>query len=161
MDINTKEIIDVFHAYAYTEVDDNYARKYVHGLNPKILKSVGYRDLNQLIDDFQSWIRRKHCIALYGNAPAKEATALQYCISPFNLPEWRIRQDMPYHIVAGQFKKHNVPILSKRCNTDVHSAFKYTIVRPYSSTDTAKERHGCHCSLYDCYELYLYYIHLL
>ena len=33
IDRNTNEIVDVFHAYAYTEDEDKLTRKYIHGLD--------------------------------------------------------------------------------------------------------------------------------
>lgn len=158
MDYETREIVDVFHGYAFTTKDDLYARKHVHGLNVDFLKRVGYENSSQLIETFHCWLRNKPFIILYGNNPHSEIKELQLFISDLVLDQWSIRAYKAYHEVAYCYKKHNIPICSRRCCEEAHSMYHSAIVRPFNVSDAAKERHGHHCSLYDCFELYLFYI---
>ena len=158
MDYETREIVDVFHGYAFTTEDDYFARKHIHGLSPDFLKKAGYESPSQLIETFHSWLRGKRFIFLFGNNPGKEVKDLQLFISDIGLDQWKTRAYKAYHEVAYSFKKQNIPICSKRCCVEAHSMYHSAIVRPFNLGDAAKERHGHHCSLYDCFEMYLFYI---
>ena len=158
MDYDTREIIDVFHGYAYCRESDTFARRHIHGLNTDFLSRKGYENTESLRQAFKHWTNDKNCILFYGNNPAKEINELKLSVADIGLDQWTFRIDKPYHRVALHFKKHNIPILSKRCCTEAHSSFINTYVRPCNKTDLAKERSGYHCSLYDCYEMYLCYV---
>ena len=158
MDYETREIVDVFHGHAYTTEPDFYARNHIHGLSPTFLKETGYESPSKLIEVFSNWLRGKDYIFLYGNNPGREVKELQLYISDIGLDQWSMRSYKAYHEVAYYFKKHNIPICSTRCSEKAHSMYHSANVRPFNLSDTAKERHGHHCSLYDCYELYLFYI---
>ena len=158
MDYDTREIIDVFHGYAYCRESDTFARRHIHGLNTDFLSRKGYENTERLRQAFKHWTNDKNCILFYGNNPAKEINELKLSVADIGLDQWTFRVDKPYHHVALHFKKHNIPILSKRCCTEAHSSFINTYVRPCNKSDLAKERFGYHCSLYDCFEMYLCYV---
>lgn len=158
MNFKTKEIVDVFHGHAFTCEADSFSRKHIHGLDPAILKQNGYENLSQLIKAFHSWRRHKHSIIVYGNDPGKECKQLKMYISDIGLDIWMMRDFKPYHEVALTFKKHSIPICGRQCCKEVHSKYQGVNVRPYNMGDAAKERHGYHCSLYDCFELYLFHV---
>ena len=158
MDLDTREIIDVFHDYAYTEEDDEFCRKHIHGLNRDFLFRQGYSETHKLVDAFKEWMREKKNFLLYGNNPQAEIRDLQLRISDIGLDKWLVRTDKSYHMIAYTFKRSFIPIRSRQCYKEAHSAFTGCLVRLHNATDIAKEKHGFHCSLYDCYELYLYYV---
>lgn len=158
MDYETREIVDVFHGHAYTSEADSFARSHIHGLNPVFLKKVGYESPSHLIEAFHHWLRNKRFVLLYGNNPGREVRELQLFITDIGLDPWSMRAYKAYHEVAYYFKKHNIPICSQRCSKEAHSAYLNAYVRPFNLGDAAKERHGHHCALYDCYELYLFFI---
>lgn len=158
MDHKTREIVDVFHGHAFTVEPDFFARRHIHGLNPEFLREEGYKSPTELIEAFHSWIRGKRYIFLYGNNPSKEVMELQLFVSDLSLDPWKMRSHKAYHEVAYSFKRHNIPICSKSCSKEAHSEYRSAYVRPFNLSDAAKERHGHHCSLYDCFELYLFYI---
>ena len=158
MDYETREIVDAFHGYAFTTEADFFARHHIHGLSPIFLKKAGYESPSKLIEVFHSWLRTKRYVFLYGNDPGREVNELQLYISDIGLDKWTIRSHKAYHEVAYYFKKHNIPICSTSCCAEAHSMYHSAIVRPFNLSDAARERHGHHCSLYDCYEMYLFYI---
>lgn len=158
MDFNTREIVDAFHAHAYSPEPDAYARNHIHGLSFDFLRKHGYPKPYQMIDAFKTWLRGKNYLLIYGNNPTKEVKDLKLNISDIDLDKWAVRTHRPYHKISFLFKKFNIPISSKRCYDEAHSAYKNVIVRPHNMSDIAKRAHGHHCSLYDCYEMYLCYI---
>ena len=158
MDYDTRELVDAFHGYAHTTVSDTFARKHIHGLNTDFLLQRGYENTNKLIIAFKEWLTEKKYIMFYGNGPAKEIRDLKFYVADIGLDQWIHRVDKPYHCVAFYFKKHNIPILSKRCCAEAHSSYEKAYTRPFNKTDAAKERWGHHCSFYDCYTMYLCYV---
>ena len=158
MDYDTREIIDVFHGHANCRESDTFARRHIHGLSTDFLLRKGYENTKNLIQAFKDWAETKNCILYYGNNPAKEINELKISVADIGLDQWMFRVDKPYHHVALYFKKHNIPILSKRCCKEAHSSYQRAYIRPFNKTDLAKERSGYHCSLYDCYEMYLCYV---
>ena len=158
MDFNTREIVDVFHGHAYTTAKDIFARKHVHGLNYDFLFREGFQNANCLIAAFKVWLREKNHFMFYGNDPGKEMRDLKIHVVDIGLDCWVNRIQKAYHQVAFYFKKHNIPIHSKRCYTEAHSSFEKVFVRPFNKSDAAREQSGYHCSLYDCYEMYLCYV---
>ena len=159
MDYNTREIVDVYHAYAYTDELDWYARNHVHGLSLDYLKKYGHPCTEALHVDFKNWLRPKNVIMIYANDPNKESRDLNLNICDIGLDKWLTRSTKPYHSVALCFKRLNIPILGTCCSAVAHSMYRgLANKRLNNCTDSAKEHHGYHCSLYDCYELYLCYI---
>ena len=158
MDFYTREIIDVFHEYAHTEETDEFSRGHIHGLSKDFLLRQGYDETHKLVKAFQDWLHEKKHFLLYGNNPQQEIHDLHLTISDIGIDSWLVREHKPYHIISYTFKKHFIPILSKYCCAEAHSAFRASFVRVNNATDLAKEKHSFHCSLYDCYELYLFYV---
>ncbi len=74
------------------------------------------------------------------------------------LPNWIVRVDKQYHKIARRFKDRNIPYHSTtNCFEEAHCNF---VPLTYFKNETAKIKadHGFHCSLYDVYELYLFYV---
>jgi len=158
MDLKSGEIVDVFHSYAYTNKNDWFARKHIHGLDPLFLKQNGYENSAELFTAFQCWMKRKcHIVAMYGNAPNKEKKELNLDITDIGLDNWATRHTKLYHQIAVSYKKKSLAIHTQRCTAKAHSRFQSAIVRHNNVGDAVREQHGYHCSLYDCYELYLFF----
>lgn len=155
MNFYTREIIDVFHGYAFTHEEDDFARQHIHGLNKTFLKLEGYQTTEELVQAFRSWMRGKPISFIYGNNPAIERKELNLNIVDVGLDQWIDRINQPYHCIARAFKEKFIPICSKRCSFDAHSSFRGAFVRRNKLSDRARASHGFHCSLYDCYEMYL------
>ena len=158
MNALTRQIVNVYHAYANTEDPDFYSRRHIHGLSSQFLNIHGFPNESALIDDFKKWLRGKDVLAMYANAPSKEQTALNLPIIDMDLPIWKERISMFVHQTAIAFKKNSVPILNKYCPKHAHDSYVGYPVFRNSPTDLAKRSHGYHCSLYDSYELYLHYV---
>lgn len=158
MNALTREIVDVYHAYANTENADFYSRDYIHGLSTSYLKQYGFPNEKALIDNFKMWLRSKDVLVMYANDPTKEKTALNLSIKDMELPKWAERASMFTHQTAVAFKNNSVPVLNKTCSKYAHSSFVgYPLARE-TPTLLAKRNHGYHCSLYDAFELYLAYV---
>ena len=160
MRLHDRQIVDVFHAHAYTTEKDEWARKRIHGLSLTFLKEHGYSSEAELVSVFKNWLRPKHYLNVFANAPLKERKVLSLNICDIALPCWVERHNQPYHQIAQCLKNINVSFLEKSCCREAHSAFvgfdkTHT---DKSLTMKAKERHGYHCSLYDCIEMYLCFI---
>ena len=161
MDGYSLEVIDVFHEHAFCEEirQDWYARKHIHGLSPAYLKANGHASPSKLIQSFQNWLAKKNYKkTLYANNPTSECAMLELEINDIDLERWAVRADKLYHKKAHDFKVNFSPIYAKRCSREAHSSFQSVIVkRPNNPSDLARHAHGFHCSLYDVYELYLFY----
>ena len=158
MNALTRQIVDVYHAYAMSTDDDSYARKHIHGLNPYFLFHKGFPTEDSLIKNFRSWLRGKDILALFANDPAKEKSVLNLNINDMSLPPWTERIRQPSHEVSLAFKNNFIPVLDKRCCKAAHNDFVAYPLFKNNDTEIAKSQHGFHCSLYDAYELYLTYI---
>ena len=106
------------------------------------------------------WLDTFDVLCMYANNPGRERKIFRHCkyLHDILLPNWEKRMRQPYHEVAIRFKQLNVPIKNVRCTNFVHSRF---ITRYYitpSMKELGKILHGFHCALYDCYELYLFYL---
>lgn len=166
MSIANRHIIDIYHAHAQPNAYDGWSRRHIHGLNRSYLKTHGFSNQKALVSNFKEWLRHQNVIAMYANAPAKEARLLNNAnILDLRLPNWSEREYLMSHRTARDFKMKALPITSvkgfKSCPSEVHSEFE-KIHRPLpqhlSLTDLAKKRYGYHCSLYDVYALYLHYV---
>ena len=158
--LQDRQVIDVFHGHAYTSQNDDWARKRIHGLSLSFLKERGYSSEAELVSVFKSWLAPKNYLNVFSNDPRKEQKTLSLNICDIGLPGWVERHSQPYHIVAQCFKDINLSILGKSCPSEAHSAFEGFDKSQIGSSLAmlAKERHGHHCSLYDCWEMYLCFI---
>jgi len=158
MNALTREIVDVYHAYAKCENADFYCRSHIHGLNTLYLKEFGFPNEKALIDNFKRWLRTKDVLVMYANDPTKEKTVLNLPIKDMELPKWTERVSMFTHQTALAFKKNSIPVLNKSCPKHAHNSFVGFPVMRDTPTQLAKRSHGYHCSLYDSFELYLVYV---
>lgn len=158
MNALTRQVVDVYHRHALSEVPDVWSRLHLHGLNRLFLKEYGLPNEAALVHDFKQWLSGKDVLAMYGNDPGREMKCLGMNIKDMEMPKWAERSRQPYHEIALAFKNNFVPILEKRCCAEAHASFsKYPMMR-HNVTELAKFHFGFHCSLYDAYELYLCYI---
>lgn len=158
MNVMTRQIVDVYHRHAKTNSPDTWARLHIHGLSNNYLNQNGLENEEMLILDFKKWLRGKDIIVMYANDPRKERTALNLPIKDLNLPKWIDRVSQPYHEIAINFKQNCIPILDKRCSKHIHAVYTSYPLKKRSKTELAKFHYGFHCSLYDAYEMYLYYV---
>lgn len=153
------EILDVFHEHVQINDDiDAWARDHVHGLNEERLRRNGWRFENSLVTTFKLWLQNKNFVLLYGNNPRTERHRLSLNICDLLLPPWVERCQKSYHLVAQKFKKFNIPIHGISCNPLAHSSYQRPAPCTNEAVYLAKWQHGHHCSLYDCYELYLKFL---
>ena len=154
----TRQILDVYHAHAAPDNSDDWSRHHIHGLNINFLKLTGFPSEDELIKNFRQWLAGKNILTMYGNDPRKERTALNLTIHHMDRPVWTDRVQTSCYQTALAFKKNFVPILNKRCCHTAHSYYWCYPIQRNSQTEFAKSAHGFHCSLYDCFELYLDYV---
>lgn len=160
MDNESFQIISVFHKHAECHPkDDKWSRKHIHGLNRNYLSNSGYSNENDLVTACYNWLKSFKVVVLYANNPSKERKLFpKYSVFDMFLPSWEDRMNQPYHVLAHRFKFLNVPILNTRCSAYVHAEYLNKRWMGPSLKDMAKVLHGYHCSLYDCYELYLFFL---
>ena len=152
---NTNAIVDVFHAFAWTENPDTFARRHVHGINMNVVKYDSFPNEKIMIDVFKIWVNcKKNVSVIYANDAVRERMVIGFTIQNFNLLPWAKRKDSPAHQIAIRHKELMIPVLGRRCSLAAHSSF---ISPPSSSnpdTRAAKAKHGFHCALADVMELY-------
>ena len=160
MDNNTHEIVSVYHEHVDCDSEvDEWSRKYLHGLNRNYLRTHGFEEVHELVLHFQRWIKSFDVVCMYANAPDKERQLLPgRTIHDLLLPPWQERMRKPYHVVANRYKELRIPIVNVRCGGYIHSQYEGIRCHVQNKTQMMKLLHGFHCSLYDCYELYLYYL---
>ena len=158
MNYKSREILDVFHAHAYTDNEDTFARNHIHGLSSLYLYENGYSSFDALLYAFKLWIHEKNYLSIFANGSQKECKALSLNIADIGLPQWNVRNEEAYHQVASKFKKLSIPILHVKCPKEAHSSFHGPCIKNNTDGELAKARHGYHCSLYDVFELYLCYV---
>ncbi len=151
-------ILDVYHKHARCTADeDRYSRRHIHGLNPEFLHEKGLCDETALIYDFQIWLKGKPYNVILSNDGRKERKSLASLrVQDLCLPPWLERITESYHKKAFEWKEKRIPVHGTTCNEDAHTLYR----RPHdlkNDTAVAKAKHGHHCSLYDCLELYLYF----
>lgn len=152
-------IIDIYHGYANSETCDTYAHSFIHGLNPNYLSSVAFPNECDLINDVKCWLNKKSFNEIFANDPKKEhETFPLYNFVDIGLPPWLTRYTESYHVMANKFKSLNIPICNTFCPFEAHSCYRSPPWAPRNATAVVKVNHGYHCSLYDTYELYLFYI---
>lgn len=155
------KILDVYHRYANSGEDgeSGYSHTHVHGLNSDFLSENGFATEQELIDDFKNWIASKNYRKICCNDPTREREIFKdLCFEDLKLPMWSQRSSQSYHVTANSFKGSSVPILNTSCSWYAHRDFRTYPKAPRTSAQLARAMHGYHCSLYDSYELYLYYI---
>lgn len=156
------QIVDVFHAFAKSTREDQWARKHVHGLSKKFLEeNAQYENSHELINGFRNWLKGKNVIEFFANDPCAERHWLpKFRIDNFQLPTWKDRAYTAPHVMALQFKRQWAPVLNRRCCAEAHSSF---LNAPRCSGNEAKEtalqRWGPHCALYDVLEEYFSYVY--
>ena len=159
MDNETHRIVSVYHKHADCDPSlDFWARQNIHGLNVKYLSQCGFPNETVLIADFEKWLQSLNIKCMFANNPAKERHMLpKYEVFDILLPPWEKRIDMSYHEVANRFKELNLPVSSAQCSTYIHN--QYCRSRFFTTnSQVLKSLHGYHCSLFDCYEMYLFYL---
>ena len=158
MNINTRQITDVYHAYAYTDQPDEWSRCHIHGLNQTFLKENGFSDESTLVSDFKRWIQSKDVLATFANNPMKEIEILKLPVQDIGLPQWTDRFQLTSYQTALAFKRKRVPVFNATCNSNAHNKFRYFPVYRNTQTELIKKDFGHHCSLYDVFSLYLHYV---
>ena len=158
MNAESRQVIDTYHAYAYTHKPDEWSRCHVHGLNPNFLKENGFSDESALVKDFKCWLRGKDILVTYANNPIKEIKLLNLPIKDMALPQWSERAAHFGYQTALAFKKKHVPVFNKICPQGAHSNFSSYPVYRNTYTEHVKKDFGHHCSLYDAFSLYLFYV---
>lgn len=160
MDNVTYQIVSIYHKHAFCDPDDDqWSRRNVHGLNPDFLSECGFPNACELTDNFKEWLESFVILCMYANNPVKERKLFQKnIVHDIFLPQWEKRMKKSYHKIAICFKQLNVPIVNVRCANYVHSRFISQFCVTSSGKELAKRLHGFHCSLYDCFELYLFYL---
>lgn len=133
----------------------------MHGLNEEWLRLNGMKYAKSLKALFKVWLKHTNYIALYANNPLTECQQFTLKIHDLSLPPWVERANKPYHIMAQKFKELNIPICGISCDPIAHSKYIRPPLCRNRARYLAKFSHHHHCSLYDCYELYLCFLHSL
>ena len=155
MDNWSYQIVSVYHEHAKCDPNaDSWARKHIHGLNQQYLQDHGFSNECALLIDFKRWLAAFNVVCIFCNDPTKEKKLFpNLIINDILLPPWDSRVNQHYHEVTKRFKELSVPILNVRCSRYIHNQCFFP---PY--LNTAKVMFGHHCSLYDSYQLYLFYL---
>ena len=165
VDSDSHNIVDVFHRHVshpstYGYDSDRWARRHVHGLNRAYLAIHGLHDETMLLCEFNAWLHFHPYEKILANAPWKESTFLHRPVQDVCLPQWTDRAVLLSHRLSLSLKHSAVPINGITCS-DAHSSFVgWCPRRPnvLSPKDVVKRNFGFHCSLYDCMEIYFYYL---
>ena len=158
MNADTREITDVYHANAYTDQPDDWSRSHVHGLDKTFLKENGFPDQVTLVSDFKRWLRNKDILVTYANNPGKEIQTLNLLVKDIGMPQWAERVYLTSYRTALAFKRKSVPVRNTICKSGAHGKFRYYPNYRYTFAEHIKRDFGHHCSLYDAFSLYLYYV---
>ncbi len=159
VDETTCCVVDVFHHYVKypSERDEDFtARQYVHGLNREFLLRNGLPNEHDLVKVFHEWLAKRPYVHIYAHAPAKERELLSLPIRDVCLKPWIERIECESHKIALAMKLNCIPVHQSYCFA--HDYVKWKPKRAWnpSRTDIAKENFFHHCSLYDCFECFLY-----
>ena len=158
MSVETLQLLDVYHEFAKPKCSDAWARRHVHGLNKNLHEIVNaFETPEALIRDFKDWTRGMNVLTVYANNPMKEQKELDWPIRDIGLPNWEDRDTLPSHEIALGMKKRWLPVLNRRCSAVVHKEFEFFPVYRGRKSELAKARWGCHCPLYECFEMMLEY----
>ena len=163
MDTRDNVVIAAYHRYAYCPPDkDKWARKHIHGLEPKLLKEFGFSCENELFEDVNIWLSTFPNIeTIYANNPLKERRFLKLPIQDIGLPIWSERIGNPYHRIPNNLKNDGDYLfmeLNVYCDPDFHGQFSHHLItNPNNVNHMAKASETYHCSLCDVTELFLFY----
>ena len=138
VDCATHAIVDVFHGYAYTEAEDAFARKHVHGLSQAYMKEFGFPSEASLIDAFKCWLDSKPYNHIFCNGADRERRGLALDIKEFTLLPWADRKNCASHQLAIRYKELTIPICGRRCTQRAHSCFHSVHVSPIASALSLK-----------------------
>ena len=160
VDIDTFDILKVYHKFAYAS-GDNWSRRNIHGLNTDYLYNFGFSNANLLVNDFRKCISDYRVVKVFENCPNSVSYDIFHYIEDLRLPEWTTRVNQRYHILANRLKDSNCQIYNVKCNSNIHSSYRpYKTLRSCrNESERVKLQHGFHCALFDAYELYLYFKH--
>lgn len=135
---------------------DWFSRKHVHGLNREFLANNGLTNEDELIADFQTWLKQYHVHQFYGNAPAKEECMLNISIVDVHMPDWTDRSQLECFRMAHLMKALDIGVKGKSCSREtVHCEYSGWS-RHKTSGDRVRQLFGHHCALYDCVMILLY-----
>ena len=163
IDAGTMQIVDVFHAFAKSTREDDWARKYCHGLNKKFLMdNAEYENSEELVKGFRKWLRGKNVLEYFANDPRTENLWLPGIeVADLHLPRWAKRDYMAPHVMALKFKQQWAAVGNRKCCAEAHSSFwKVPSYRQNDAKEKALKRWGVHCALYDCLEAYFFYMYV-
>ena len=160
VDIVNLAILDVYHKFAYAS-GDVWSRRNIHGLNTDYLHQFGFSNAHLLVNDFRKFVSNYKVVKVFENCPNSMSYDFFHNIEDLRLPEWTIRIEESYHIIANRLKEIEYRICGVNCNSNIHSSYKpyLNFNRCRKMSTRAKLQHGFHCALYDAYELYFYYKH--
>ena len=157
MNKETENILDVYHKFANIRRPnvDWYASKYIHGLRPAFLAEHGFQNQRQLKRDFKLWLKTKSVHKIYVNDPTCErGIPKPYVVEDIRLPIWKDRVRKESHVMAQNLQDSNIAFFTDaKCFREAHSNYEPLIY----FRNRVKNGHSFHCSLYDVYELFLYY----
>ena len=139
VNVDTEEIVSVFHEYVQCGVDtydvDFWARKHIHGLNRDFISMNGLQNQAALFFAFQRWLNSHPFERIFANGPCKEQNFLSMKIEDVKLPQWKDRASLMSHKLALSLKKNVIPICDVTCCA--HSSFVgWSPKRPHSLTLT-------------------------
>ena len=134
---------------------DWFSRKHVHGINRTFLMQNGLKNENELVGDFQSWLRQYNVIKFYGNASCKEECLLNTTINDVNLPQWSDRPQLECFRIAKLMKNMELSVKGKSCSPAVHCEYGGWAGHK-SVADFARKTFGHECALYNCVLILLF-----
>ena len=101
MDVETKRITDIFHAFANCEGDDSFSRLHVHRLNTTDLKKHDFDNELVILQSLMDWLKTKPFIRMLLIKKVK----LCLNIHDANLSCGADRQFETHHIIALRYKE--------------------------------------------------------
>ena len=160
MDAKTLQIVDVYHEFHDVWESDTFSRANVHGLNPEVFEDRAFATEQKLVNHFLEWLLPKNYMKVFGHAPGRESKRFNIVIEDLKLPCWADRDGELFHIFANRCKMDEAIFCGRRCIRANHSSYCRNMPAR-TAGQLARERHGYHCALYDCFELYLFYLLLI
>lgn len=162
VDICDLTIIDIYHKFAYAS-GDTWSRRNIHGINTDVTYHFAFRNERKLQNDFENWKSNYNIIKVFENSPNEMTHHFFDNVIDLKLPPWEDRVNQRYHLMANRLKDGNAvidaTICPTKCSSHIHSLYKpyKTLRRCKNLSERLKLQHGFHCSLYDAFELYLFY----
>ena len=159
----------VFHAYPEDMSRFLKDRKHSHNLNVFILKQQAFESQIDLYKAVRYFLYKNDIRILIGldSETGKQSENhlflrnIGYCDYVYhshNLPSWIERSKFLYHAKAMFLKNNSIPIQTKsgECKCVAHDK-NIVISKGSPVTRELREKYDFHCSLYKCYESYLYH----